>query len=197
MRRAGQSPAGGDERDRLIGEHRVQEVSAAALQTGGADPVADAESFVGEHAMEHASPPKAAPTDGARATLAIMGLEPIAQAMPSELSEGQRKLVGLARALVPRPRLLCLDEPAAGLDTCESQALGERLRELAGHGQSTLLIDHDMGLVLGICDRVVVLEFGRVIADGSPEVVRGDSAVIAAYLRGGSASAAPVVDPAR
>ena len=81
---------------------------------------------------------------------------------------------GLARALVGAPRLLCLDEPAAGMDTGESEALGRRLRELADQGQSTLLIDHDMGLVLGICDRVVVLEFGRVIAAGPPEAVRRD-----------------------
>lgn len=103
--------------------------------------------------------------------------------------------MGLARAVVARPRLLCLDEPAAGLDTRESEALGRRLRALADQGQSILLIDHDMGLVLGICDRVVVLEFGRVIAEGAPDVVRGDSAVIAAYLGGGS-EAASVVDPA-
>jgi ABC-type branched-subunit amino acid transport system ATPase component/ABC-type branched-subunit amino acid transport system permease subunit len=114
-----------------------------------------------------------------------MGLGGVAEAMPHELSEGQRKLVGLARALVARPRLLCLDEPAAGLDTAESEILGRRLRDLADHGQSTLLIDHDMGLVLGICDRVVVLEFGRVIADGVPDAVRADPAVIAAYLGGG------------
>jgi ABC-type branched-subunit amino acid transport system ATPase component len=87
--------------------------------------------------------------DGARgdvdATLSEMGLEPIAAALPSELSEGQRKLVGLARAVVGTPRLLCLDEPAAGLDTEESRVLGRRLRELCDRGVSTLLIDHDMG----------------------------------------------------
>jgi ABC-type branched-subunit amino acid transport system ATPase component len=118
--------------------------------------------------------------------LTLTGLQPIADALPHELSEGQRKLVGLARAVVGRPRLLFLDEPAAGLDTQESEALGRRLRDLADRGQSTLLIDHDMGLVLSICDRVVVLEFGKVIADGVPDVVRADSAVIAAYLGGGA-----------
>jgi branched-chain amino acid transport system permease protein len=129
------------------------------------------------------------------AVLMRTGLAPVAEAMPAELSEGQRKLVGLARAIVGAPRLLCLDEPAAGMDTRESEALGRRLRELADEGQSTLLIDHDMGLVLGICDRVVVLEFGRVIAAGAPEAVRRDPAVMAAYLGGAAESAAAVADP--
>ena len=115
-------------------------------------------------------------------------------AMPDELSEGTRKLVGVARALAGGPRLLCLDEPAAGLDARESEELGRRLRGLADRGQTTLLIDHDMGLVLGICDRVVVLEFGRVIADGPPETVRRDERVIAAYLGGGGEAAAAAVD---
>ena len=110
--------------------------------------------------------------------------------MPDELSEGARKLVGVARALAGHPRLLCLDEPAAGLDARESEELGRALRELADRGQSTLLIDHDMGLVLSICDRVVVLEFGRVIADGPPEAVRQNQRVIAAYLGGAAAEAA-------
>jgi ABC-type branched-subunit amino acid transport system ATPase component len=117
--------------------------------------------------------------------LGLVGLAWAADAMPDELSEGQRKLAGVARALAGNHRLLCLDEPAAGLDTRESQDLGRRLRALADRGQSTLLIDHDMGLVLSICDRVVVLEFGRVIADGAPQAVRRDQRVIAAYLGSG------------
>jgi branched-chain amino acid transport system ATP-binding protein len=120
--------------------------------------------------------------------LSLVGLDVAGEAMPGQLSQGQRKLVGIARALASDPRVLCLDEPAAGLDTHESQELGARLRELADQGQSTLLIDHDMGLVLGICDRVVVLEFGRVIADDTPEVVRRDPNVISAYLGAGSQS---------
>ncbi len=130
-------------------------------------------------------------------TLGLVGLDWAAEAMPDQLSEGQRKLVGVARALAGGPRLLCLDEPAAGLDTRESEELGLALRALADAGQSTLLIDHDMGLVLGICDRVVVLEFGRVIADGPPEVVRQDERVIAAYLGGGGAGGVQIKETTR
>ena len=128
--------------------------------------------------------------EAAMQTLKLVGMEWAAQAEPSQLSSGQRKLVGVARALVAKPRLLCLDEPAAGLDTGESEELGMTLRRLADQGQSMLLIEHDMGLVLGICDRVIVLEFGKVIAEGAPEVVRRNPKVIAAYLGDSLESAA-------
>jgi branched-chain amino acid transport system ATP-binding protein len=121
-------------------------------------------------------------TEAVDEALERLGLGPLAEAMPSDLAQGQRKLVGIARALAAHPRLLCLDEPAAGLDTQESAELGRRLREVVNAGTPILLVDHDMGLVLGISDYVVVLEFGKVIARGEPEVVRGDPQVIAAYL---------------
>jgi branched-chain amino acid transport system ATP-binding protein len=114
--------------------------------------------------------------------LELLGLEASADRLPTELSQGQRKLAGIARALVADPRVVCLDEPAAGLDTRESEELGVRLRRMADEGQSMLLVDHDMGLVLGICDEVVVLEFGEVIARGAPDDVRADPRVIGAYL---------------
>ena len=119
--------------------------------------------------------------------LALLELGWAADAMPGDLSQGQRKLVGVARAIAMGPRLLCLDEPAAGLDSGESRELGQRLRRLADGGTSMLLIDHDMGLVLGICDQIFVLEFGKLIAAGPPDEVRRDPRVVGAYL--GSAAA--------
>lgn len=123
-------------------------------------------------------------TDAVAATLADLGIESIADRQADELTQGQRKLVGVARALVADPRLVCLDEPAAGLDTDESRELGQRLRRVVERGTTILLVDHDMGLVLSVCDRVVVLNFGQVIASGVPAEIRGDHAVVEAYLGG-------------
>jgi branched-chain amino acid transport system ATP-binding protein len=106
----------------------------------------------------------------------------ILQRHPRELSHGQRKLVGVARALAGRPSLLLLDEPAAGLDTDETALLGKRLRELPQRGITLLLIDHDMSLVLEVCDHILVIDFGKLIAEGSPAEIRTNQRVIDAYL---------------
>jgi len=100
----------------------------------------------------------------------------------SMLSHGQRKLVGVGRALAGRPKLICMDEPAAGLDTKESQHLGARIRNITTDGTAVLLVDHDMGLVLSICDYLYVLDFGVMIAQGTPAEIRADERVIEAYL---------------
>ena len=120
--------------------------------------------------------------DAVDETLALLDLEELADRAADELTQGQRKLVGVARSLVARPRVLCLDEPAAGLDTTESQELGRRLRSVARQGTALLLVDHDMGLVLSVCDEVVVLNFGAVIARGTPDEVRANPEVVEAYL---------------
>jgi ABC-type branched-subunit amino acid transport system ATPase component/ABC-type branched-subunit amino acid transport system permease subunit len=130
----------------------------------------------------------------AAGALDLVGMDWAAAARPAQLSMGQRKLVGVARALAAGPRLLCLDEPAAGLDTRESAELGARLRELADQGQAMLLIEHDMGLVLSVCDRVIVLEFGHVVADGPPDAVRRDPRVLAAYLGDGADMTLPLLE---
>ncbi len=122
------------------------------------------------------------PRDAVDWALDLCGLTDVKDRFPTELSHGRRKLVGVARALAQRPRLVLMDEPAAGLDTDESTELGRHLRALPEAGVTVLLVDHDMSLVLSVCDEVVVLDFGRVIARGAPEEIRGDDTVIAAYL---------------
>jgi branched-chain amino acid transport system ATP-binding protein len=114
--------------------------------------------------------------------LESLGLLATSGDLVTALSHGQRKLVGVARALAASPKLVCMDEPAAGLDTKESEHLGKRIREIADHGTAVLLIDHDMGLVLSISDYVYVLDFGKVIAQGPPAEIRANDQVIEAYL---------------
>jgi ABC-type branched-subunit amino acid transport system ATPase component len=119
----------------------------------------------------------------AEATLDFLGLSYLRDAVAGDLSHGTLKLVELARALTSEPELLLLDEPAAGLSMQESQRLGEVLQQLRDELHLTVLIvEHDMALVMGNCNRVTVLDYGRVIASGSPDDVRNDPAVIAAYL---------------
>ena len=119
---------------------------------------------------------------GVAAALELLGLAESSDRLPAELSHGQRRLVSCARALAGSPALICMDEPAAGLDTAESVVLGRHLRAIADAGSALLLIDHDTSMVFEACDRVVVMDFGQVIADGTPLEVRRDPAVVAAYL---------------
>jgi branched-chain amino acid transport system ATP-binding protein len=120
--------------------------------------------------------------DGVAWALELLDLAPVASTYPPALSLGQRKVAAVGRGLAARPSVLLLDEPAAGLDSTESLELGAVLRRVVDGGTSILLVDHDMALVLGVCDRLAVLDFGQVIAEGPPESVRADPRVVAAYL---------------
>jgi branched-chain amino acid transport system ATP-binding protein len=128
------------------------------------------------------APPRARRNENVAWAQEACGLDDVADRLPSQLSHGRRKLVGVARALAMRPRLVLMDEPAAGLDNDESIGFGERVRSLPERGVSVLLVDHDMGLVLSLCDRIVVIDFGRVIASGTPDEIRDSPPVIEAYL---------------
>jgi branched-chain amino acid transport system ATP-binding protein len=118
----------------------------------------------------------------ARELLGFVGLEAHGDLPASALTYGQQRLLEIARALAAKPKLLLLDEPAAGLNSQESRLLSATIRNIVAQGTTVLLIEHDMNLVMSTADTVAVLDFGRRIAEGTPASVRENPAVIAAYL---------------
>ena len=120
--------------------------------------------------------------DSARALLGRTGLAVQAATIAAVLPYGQKRLLEIARALAAEPKLLLLDEPAAGLNREETTRLAALLRQIAASGVAVLLIEHDMSLVMNVADRIAVLDFGRLIAEGAPTDVRANPDVIAAYL---------------
>jgi len=117
----------------------------------------------------------------AREALDRVGAAEAAGARPGELPYGMRKRVALARALVARPKLLLLDEPASGLSEVELAELGGLIRELSAE-TSLVIVEHHMDLMMSVCDSLVVLDFGKVISRGSPKEIQADPAVATAYL---------------
>lgn len=115
-------------------------------------------------------------------TVETLGLDSVLERSVAELSQGQRRLVAVARAVATDPQVVLLDEPAAGLDADDSRVLEFQIDELRAAGTAVVLVDHDMSFVLSTCDRVVVLDFGAVLATGTPGEIRSDPAVIEAYL---------------
>ena len=139
-------------------------------------------------------PGRAPLSPAASAVVREFGLEEDLDRRPEELSFGKRRLVALAHAVATEPSVLLLDEPAAGLGEHETAELARLVRQLADEwGMAVLLVEHDVSMVLGVCDQVSVLDFGRVIAHGDPESIARDRSVVEAYLGDETAAAAPRV----
>ncbi len=118
----------------------------------------------------------------AHEALAFVGLADAAEQPAGSLSYGDQRRLEIARAIAPSPSLLLLDEPAAGMNPAETEALAHLVRRIRERGTTVLLVEHDMGFVMGLADRVSVLSFGKLIFEGTPAAVRGAPVVIEAYL---------------
>lgn len=128
---------------------------------------------------------ESASTERARELLRYVGISKPAHTLAKHLSYGEQRRLEIARALATEPLLLALDEPAAGMNATETESLKGLLQAICATGVTVMLIEHDVKLIMGLCDRVAVLDYGRKIAEGVPDEVRNNPAVIAAYLGAG------------
>jgi ABC-type branched-subunit amino acid transport system ATPase component len=118
----------------------------------------------------------------ARETLSVLGINALEQSLVRDLASGQQRMVEIARALASPAKLLMLDEPAVGLTTLECERLGRILRDLAARGIAILLVEHVLDLVMSVSDKVIVLNYGEALAEGTPTEIRQNPAVLEAYL---------------
>jgi len=149
----------------------------------GADMVAEPASIVDRWlALPRARRGERGSRQAAHAVLERLGLNDLAEHDPTSLPYGTQRRVEIARAIAIRPRLLLLDEPAAGMNQAESQAVADLLKVVAADGVTIILVEHNMRMVMGLCEHVFVMNFGRLIAGGDPATVTADPTVREAYL---------------
>ncbi len=120
--------------------------------------------------------------EASREVLELLGLGPLAERNALDLPFGRQRVAEIARALAARPRLLLLDEPACGLNPRETEEMAELISGIRSRGTTVLVVEHDMSLVMGICDEVIVLSSGRMIAEGTPREIQANPEVISVYL---------------
>ncbi len=167
------------QRQQTFGWLPVEDNVLVALEWhgGGGGLLADLVAFPTRRSRERAR------RERAREVLKLCGIEGLAKEPAANLPVGRARLVELARAVVDRPRVLLLDEPTSGMEESEAENLGEVVQRLRKEeGCAVVLVEHDVGFVMRQCDRVVVLDLGKVIADDVPDAVRTNPAVRAAYL---------------
>ncbi len=138
--------------------------------------------------LHRQSGPERTSQEPAAAILDLVGLAPRAQDKAGTLAYGEQRLVGVALALATEPTMLLLDEPVSGMNASETQTFVSLLRRIRERGITVLLVEHDMRMVMEVSDRIVVLNYGRLIAEGPPDAIRTDPTVIEAYLGKGTAA---------